>query len=288
MSGRFDWYQATVQSEVAPLLGSLEGACHGGLPRWEDMPKAPQGYAFGRRLHDADGQVCMVWWGGCHELPHVVSSGESAQAVAEVLRSDYSLAHRVSRADACLDYADPGAYDRLQALALEVARDKRVKVDTRGDHLLTKDGRTLYLGAPTSHTRLRLYDKAAEQRAKVRNDPVRLAAVPPELARLECQVRPATPIARAAAAQISPIELMGSSAWMRELMRLVGGLDLAPFEAGKSWRVADDDRAYAALLAQYGGLLSRRMQDHGSWEMLGRQLGDDLAERASARLKGRR
>ena len=44
---RFDWYQATVPSEVGPLLASLEGAATGS-PRWEDMRKAPQGYAFGR------------------------------------------------------------------------------------------------------------------------------------------------------------------------------------------------------------------------------------------------
>lgn len=282
MAGRFDWYQGTVAGEVRPLLGALEGACSG-PPQWEDMQRAPQGYGFGRRLNDGDGQVCMVWWGGCHELPHVVSSGESAQAVSQVLRAEYPQAHRVSRADACIDYADPGAYDRLQGLALDVARGSRIKVDTRGDHLVTMEGRTLYLGAATSHTRLRLYDKAAELAGKYRNDPARLAELPPELARLEFQVRPATPLAKVAASQCSPIELMGSTKWGRELMRLVAGLDLAPFEAGKPWRQADDDRAYAALLAQYGGLLDRIRQDLGSWDMLGRQLGHDLAERDLAK-----
>lgn len=280
MSGRFDWYQATVQAEVPPLLRALEGAADG-LARWEDMRKAPQGYAFGRRLNDMDGQVAMVWWGGCHELPHVVSSGEAAHVVSEVLRSHYPLEHRVARADVCVDYAEPGAYERLQGLALGVAGELHVRVGTAGDHLLTHSGRTLYLGAPTSHTRLRLYDKADELRAKFEKDPVRLAGIPRELARLECQVRPQTPIAKAAAAQVAPVELMGSSRWMRELMRRVSGLELEPFEAGKPWRQADDDRAYAALLAQYGGLLKRVARDLGSWECLGLQMRDDLAERAS-------
>jgi hypothetical protein len=245
------------------------------------MPKAPHGYAFGERLVDADGQVGMVWWGGVHGHPHAVVSGESAQAASELLRSNFPE-HSVSRADACIDYAEPGAYERLQSLAVGVARDRGIRVGTAGDHLVTLQGRTVYLGASSSHTRLRLYDKAAELRSQFARDPVRLAEVPDELARLECQVRPQSPAAKAAASRVDPITLMGSAAWMRELMLRVSGLELHPFEAGKVWRQSDDDRAYAALLAQYGGLLRRRFEDQGSWDLVGRQLGDDLAERESA------
>lgn len=286
MSGRFDWYQATVEADLSPLMGALLGAVDG-KPEWEDLQRAPHGYARGKRLHDSDGQVAMVWWGGCHELPHVVSSGESAHKVAEVLRTEYRQKHRVTRADACIDYGEPGAYDRLQELALGVAKERGIKVNTAGDHLLTLEGRTLYLGAPTSHTRLRLYDKAAELRQKLRWSVKRLT-VPDELARLECQVRPQTPLAKVAASQCSPIELMGSSAWMRELMLRVGGLELAPFEAGRPWRQADDERAYGALLAQYGGLLQRVCVDLGSWDMVGRQIGHDLAEREQQEQERRR
>ncbi|MBE7504652.1 MAG: hypothetical protein HS113_31035, partial [Verrucomicrobiales bacterium] len=136
-----------------------------------------------------------------------------------------------------------------------------------------------YLGATSSHTRLRLYDKAAELREKFGRDPVKLAGVPAELARLECQVRPQTPQAKAAAATADPVTLMGSAAWMRALMKAVAGLELEPFAAGTVWRQADDDRAYAALLAQYGGLLRRICEDLGSWECLGLQMGADLVDR---------
>ena len=282
MAARFDWYQATVQSDVRALLGVIEGAGDA-FPRWENMSKAPQGYAFGQKLHDADGQVAMVWWGGCHELPHVVASGESAQVVSELLRTSYPHEHRVTRADACMDFSEADAYERLQGIALGVAGEARIRVGTAGDHLLTRQARTVYLGAPTSHTRLRLYEKADELRAKYRHDPAKLATVPDHLTRLECQVRPQTPLAKLAAAQLDPVSLMGSSRWMRELMKRVAGLELEPFEAGKSWRQADDDRAYAALLAQYGGLLQRIAGDLGSWDCLGRQMGDDLAERKQAR-----
>lgn len=275
---RFDWYQGTVPADVRPLLFSLEGAAESAA-QWEPMAKAPHGYAFGQRLRDVDGQVCMVWWGGSHAKPHVVSSGPTAPAVASVLREQWP-GHTVSRADVCIDYAEAGAYERLQGIALGVAKDRGIKVGTAGDHLLTKQGRTLYLGASSSHTRLRLYDKADELRVKFAGDPMKLANVPDELARLECQVRPQTPQAKASAAVVQPMELMGSAAWMRELMRQVADVDLEPFEAGKPWRQSDDDRAYAALLAQYGGLLKRIWGDLGSWECVGRQIGDDLAERA--------
>lgn len=240
------------------------------------MKRAPQGYGFGRRLMDAEGQVAQIWWGGAHHWPHVVFTGETAQTGADLLRSEFQ-GHRVSRCDVCTDYAEPGAYDRLQGLALDVAREKRIKVGTAGDHLVTMEGRTLYLGSTASHTRLRLYDKAAELRAKFDKDLHRLLTVPAELARLEFQVRPQTPDAKAAAAVADPVALMGSAAWTRELVRRVDGLDLAPFQAGRAWRQSDDDRAYAALLAQYGGLLGRLAAVQG-WDCLGLQIRDDLAE----------
>jgi hypothetical protein len=222
-----------------------------------------------------------IWYAGTHQWPHVVSSGEDAQRCAEVLRAEFE-GHTVSRADVCIDYAEAGAYDRLQDLALQVAADRGIKVGTAGDHLLTKEGRTLYLGATSSHTRLRLYDKAAEMRAQYRSDPARLRAVPAELARLECQVRPQTREAKAEAGRVDPLSLMGSAAWMRALMQLVASVDLEPFHAGKVWRQSDDDRAWAAVLAQYGGLFRRMVEDLGSWDCLGLQIGSDLEARERA------
>jgi hypothetical protein len=206
--------------------------------------------------------------------------------VSEVLRVDWPE-HYVTRADACMDFAEPGAYDRLQGIALDVARERGIKVNTAGDHLVTLKGRTVYLGAPSSHTRLRIYDKAAELRDKFVDQPQRLAAVPDELARFELQVRPQTKAAKLAAASAEPVALMGSARWSRELLQRVAHLDLAPFEAGKPWRQADDDRAYAAMLSQYGGLLGRLVRDLGSWECLGLQLGHDVAELAAHRKGGR-
>lgn len=273
MSGRFDWYQATVHGELKPIMASLERVCDRS-PTWEPMSTVRHGYAFGNRLLDPSGLVAEVWWGGQHELPHVKSSGEIAHAVAEVLRTDFE--HRVARVDACLDYQDPGAYDRLQDLAVGVAKELGIKVGTAGDHLVTLEGRTLYLGSPKSHTRLRLYDKAAEMRAKLRGPGAEL--LPREWARLEFQVRPETRVAKHQAARLSPIEVMGSTHWGRVLMKRVGGLEISPFAANNVWRESDDQRAYAAFLAQYGGVLERLRSTHGSWSCVGEQIGHDLSE----------
>lgn len=276
---RFDWYQATVRAEVPDIRACLVDLALGGT--WESMQRAPHGYKQGDRLSDASGLVAQVWWGGTHQHPHVVLSGEVAHPGSELLRAELPD-HAVTRADACIDYAEPGAYDRLQGLALDVAKDRGIKVGTAGDHLVTFKGRTCYLGAPSSHTRLRLYDKAEELRGKFMHDPVRLATVPAELARLECQVRPQTREAKVQASMVAPLVLMGSAAWMRELMRLVADIELEPFEAGKPWRQSDDDRAYAAALAMFGGLFKRLAEGQG-WECLGLQIRDDLAARDALR-----
>lgn len=280
----FDWYQGTVPRPVDDVLEALLGLVEGAhLAHHKGM----HGYGTTTALEAVDGPVAKVLHGGTHQYPHVILSGEHAQAGAELIRVSFPE-HYVTRADAREDFADAGAFDRIVPAMLTVAKEHRVKVDTRGDHLLTMEGRTVYLGAPSSAVRQRLYDKAAQLRARFAADPVRLATVPEHLTRLEAQVRPQTREARLAFASIEPMAVMGSSPWLREVWRLVAGLELEPVQVGKAWRQADDDRAYAYLLAQYGGLLERVKADLGSWACLGEQLGHDLAERRQAQKARRR
>ena len=278
---RFDWYQATVGAPVQDIQACLSALVES--PRWVPQKRGTQGYAWANHLEGSDGTAARLWWGGSHTFPHVVLSGGDAHHGAMLLRASFPEVQAVSRVDVCIDYSEPGAYDRLQAAALSVASEDRLKVNTAGDHLLTFEGRTLYVGSPSSHTRLRLYDKGAQLRVQFAKDPAKLAEVPENLARFEAQVRPQTSAARFSASKVEPMALMGSAKWLRKLMALVAGLDIEPFQAGKVWRQSDDDRAYCALLAQYGGLLKRVRHDLGSWDMVGRQIGDDLADRADAK-----
>lgn len=278
----FDWYQATIPAPVDDVLEALGDLAEGVTLQHR---KGLHGYAHSTDLVGPDGPVAKVWHGGCHAYPHALVTGEDAQPGVELIRARFPE-HLVSRADVREDFGDAGAFDRILPAMLEAAKAHRVKVDTRGDHLLTMEARTVYLGSPSSAVRQRLYDKAAELRAKFAADPQRLATVPEHLARLEAQVRPQTREARQGFATIEPMEVMGSSAWLRHVWRAVAGLDLTPVQVGKGWRQAQDDRAYHYLLAQYGGLLRRIQSDLGSWECLGKQIGHDLAERDKA-MRGR-
>jgi hypothetical protein len=162
-----------------------------------------------------------------------------------------------------------------------------VKVGTAGDHLLTKIGRTLYLGSPKSAAMGRMYDKAAELRHKFAADPVMLAMLPVHLTRLEVQARPKTTDAKRAFATIEPLSVMGSSTWARALWKNVAEVELEPVQLYRPWRQSDDDRAYAYALAQYGAMFERRAAVMG-WDCLGLQMKDDLQARHAVERTKRR
>lgn len=274
----FDWYQATVREPVADVL---EACMELGDRSHIEHTKGRQGYATVTRVVDAEGLLGQVLHGGSHEYPHVIFTSEGAQPGAELIRARFP-AHQVTRVDVREDFAEPGAFDLMLPTLLAAAERHRVRVDTRGDHLLRKEARTVYLGAASSAVRMRQYDKAAELRSKFASDPVRLAAVPENLTRVELQVRPQTHSMREHFASIEPVAVMGSSAWSREVWAAIASMDLEPVQVGKLWRQSDDDRAYSYLLAQYGGLMQRLVGNLGSWPALGAQIGHDLVERSKA------
>lgn len=280
----FDWYQATIP---APTDDVIEACILVAENTQLQHSKGLHGYGT-RTVLMSDGVVLgHVMHGGTHAYPHAQFTGEAAQAGAELIRAAFPE-HYVSRLDAREDFADADAFDKMLPVLLGAAQRHRVKVDTRGDHLLRREARTVYLGAPSSAVRLRQYDKAAELRSKFASDPKRLAEVPEHLTRLEAQVRPQTAAAKLQFASIEPLSVMGSSAWLREVWQQVAGLQVQPVQVGKGWRQSDDDRAYSYLLAQYGGLLERIKNDLGSWACVGQQIGSDLEERREAERKRRK
>lgn len=275
----FDWYQATIPEETDNVLEALHDLSD--EPTRMRHRKGVHGYGTTTVVEDNTGPLAQVWHGGSHQYPHVVLSGENAQSGVELIRARFPR-HMVSRADSREDFGGADTFDRVLPMLLDVAKAHRVQVGTAGDHLLTMQGRTVYLGAKSSAVRLRMYDKAAELRAKFASDPVRLAQVPEHLTRIEAQVRPQQAQARALFATVEPLAVMGCSPWLREVWKRVVGADIEPVQVGKLWRQSDDDRAWSYLLAQYGGLLRRVREDLGSWDMVGRQIGQDLEDREKA------
>lgn len=284
--GFWDWMQATVDGTVDDLLaGCLELAQ--GSPRLDHV-RAPHGYATATVVKDDFGTVATVWHGGTHERPHVLFTSDAAVAGTHFLRTEYEGRHTPTRADARLDFSTAGAFDRMLPVAVEVARERRIKCFAQGDHFVTMKGRGIELGAKSSAVRMRLYDKAEEQRGKHARDPAKLLLIPDDWTRLEAQVRPETREGKVRLATVEPVALFGASLWLREVLKGVVGLELDPLAVTKPFRSSDDDRAWAYMLSQYGGLMERRMHDHGSWAALGSQIGYDLVERTVAARKLRR
>jgi hypothetical protein len=277
----FDWYQATVP---APVNDVLE-ACLGLGDRVElKHVKGLQGYAVRTLVTDDGVSIGHVMHGGVHDYPHAQFTSDAATPGAAMLRQNFPD-HSVSRVDVCQDYSDPDAFDRMLPVLLDAAKRHRVTVDTRGDHLLRQEARTVYLGSPSSAVRIRQYDKAAELRAKFSSDPVRFQQVPQHLTRVEAQIRPQHKAIKRTFAYIEPEQCMGSSPWLREIWSQLSGMDVTPVQVGKAWRQSDDERIYSALLAQYGKTLLRLRDDLGSWECVGKQIGADLTERETAKRK---
>ena len=121
--------------------------------------------------------------------------------------------------------------------------------------------RTLYLGAPSSRVRVRLYEKGRfEQQQGHEADS--------DWFRLEAQIRPTGKDARQLAAHIDPAEAWGMARWTRELAATTMGLNVEPITM-QLRREPDYMRAIRNLSRQYGATLAKAIEVEGSWEAVG-------------------
>lgn len=251
---RFDWYSATVHEaepeEVLPVL--QEDLC-------DVNPMRPMhGYGYGAEVVRGDRRFAMVWWGGNGGGVHVQSSGPDSDLTASKLRAAFPR-HHVTRADVCQDYSAPGAWDVLSKLALEVADAQGIRVNHAGDWHRGQEGRTLYLGSPSSVARARCYEKGRQ----IGRDP--------DLVRMELCVRPKGE-ARLACATAEPRAFWGSARWSLALADRLGMSDVERMRCGTVYRVSDVERTRFALVKQYGPALLAWAAELGTPEALGVEL----------------
>lgn len=172
----------------------------------------------------------------------VVATGEDSGLVAGALRR-LAPGHTVPRADVCEDFAGGQAFfRRTHELVTEQLRGRVVLTDfiqtgPKGE------AATLYVGAKTSETRVRMYEKGKE-------DPT----YPADTVRLEVQVRPGKPHRKAYAGSLAPEGFWGFSRWSRWLLEEVTGMQ-APAAPARSRRLTDLEGSIEALAHQYGGRL---------------------------------
>jgi hypothetical protein len=163
--------------------------------------------------------------------------------------------------DVAEDYSAPGAFDSLSKLCFEVADEHRIRVLHQGDWHRALHGRTAYLGAPTSPTRVRCYEKG------------RQLGVDPDWVRVELQVRPKRR-GREACAAAAPREVWGAARWSQTLADRLGVPEVERIRCGTTWREPDDFRARRALVGQYGRVLAQWADEVGDWSTLGEVLRD--------------
>lgn len=281
---KFDWYAATVPG--VPSMEVLE-AVRRGLDGSVVEGRRRLGYAQCFRVEDRRGDLLAEVLAGSvgkNELPpHAVATGDKAPEFSRVLREAFPD-HRVSRFDAAMDRDSPGAFAGLTDAMGEVAAAHRVKGlwITPDD---PEEGATYYLGGKSSAVTCRAYQKGLQVRKDLH--PALRSQVSADWARLEVQVRPPKQLGKTLAASLTPEQAWGFAAWSQALVLAAVSLDIPRVE-GLGWQPqSDDDRAMDWLCRQYGPLLGRVLQDLGSWECVGLQIGDRIAELARLEALGK-
>ena len=242
----FDWYQATLTDqqpdEVLAVLREF-------FPRTDiKRGRLLYGYKEAFDLVRGDHRIVSLMW-GLHSSPdpHIQFTGSDAKEGASLCRKLWPN-HRVSRVDSAMDWYSTGAWDELSSLALEIAHKHNLKVQHVGDFLRGENGRTLYIGSKSSPVFVCLYEKGKQPGMELLGEP--------HWVRLEVRVRPKSS-AKAQCATITPPEVFGCALWTKELYQRLTGSSIARHQVGTQYEPTDDDRAFAALVKQYGPLVVR-------------------------------
>lgn len=257
---KWDWAASTVDGHSAE---EVAGAVLGGFELADLAPGKPMyGYENSAQVVRGGRVLALILWGGNPGV-HVIGTGENAPHVWEALKP---FPHRPSRVDACEDWVEAGLFERLSGQLIGYAVGHRIKIDQRGDWI-TGQGRTLYLGAPSSPVRLRLYEKGWKEGAD------------PNWVRLEVEIRPQGD-ARAKVACWVPGDAFGASQWLVGALRAIGWGHLEKRAVGTVRKRTDSERARFHMLRQYGATLESWADELGSWEALAACLSDVLSRSA--------
>lgn len=215
----------------------------------DEPGKGLQGWSDSLRCYDAGGDlVGTIYYGGREDVHCVVSGAvsDSARSAVSALRGA-STSRVDTRLDTMLRYED------VAGLLQQTADTYGSKIITMQSSLRRKNlGRTMYLGAATSRLRVRLYEKHLESPAQY----------PEGLNRVEVQLRPDSKH-KVKVSGWSRSQTFGASKTTRDLAALLGVHVTNAEPITTTSRVADLDRAMAAMGSQYGKTVRRFMERTG-------------------------
>lgn len=264
---QWDWYQATIPDRADRVVGALAGAMT--RPELREG-KGLHGYAKRTDILDGGDLVASVLFGGSNGLPNAWASGQQAERFAGIVRREFPV-HRVTRFDACEDFDEPGAFDRIVPVLLGLADRCVLKVNHAGDWHRAEDGRTLYIGSRKSACVVRWYEKGKQLRDQLASHGI----FRPDWCRLEAQVRPHGS-QRVEAATSSPTAAWGFSRWTPKVLQTVLG-EAVRRAAPSTFLCPEYRESYMHMIRQYSSVLQRIYEDvGGSWEEVGSDIGAEL------------
>jgi len=219
--------------------------------------KGLQGWRQGLRAFDRDGfALGTVYFGGRDDV-HLVSTSAAADAVRPKVVSIAEA--RTSRVDTRVDTLLP--FDELRAVCEDVAGAKAkityMESSMAGESL----GRTIYVGAPSSMVRVRVYEKWLESPGQYVEG----------TNRVEVQLRPPSR-AKRAVSEWTPAMTFCASELTRRLAASLGTELVKPGTLQKSKGTPDLERSLRAMGEQYGGVVDRWLSVGGDvdrvWDYL--------------------
>lgn len=265
MPVRFDAYTATTDELTHDAAVML--LVQAGGPANVTLHQGRGFHQFGERIavkgYHGD-EIGAVQWGGKHgNLVMLEAKGTVTPDVVQLVRE---YPHRCTRVDSCADFDSPAVFRKLYRQCRAVKKAHRIMGGKAGDwEDFPEKGRTLYLGAKSSTTRARLYEKGLQ--------PEYEHLKRPDWVRLEVQVRPKRE-ARYEYSQLSAAAVWGASRWTRDLAATILKNHVDPHPAGTVYRQTSDERALNFMCRQYGAHLMRLYGDLGDWESVGLTLSE--------------
>lgn len=212
--------------------------------------KGLQGWSQSVQAYDAGGYLIgSVYFGGGRDDVHVVSTSAVAdEARAAVVGLDRA---RTSRVDTRVDSLVP--FNELAAIMEEAAQSygsliTRVESSQRG----VSQGRTLYLGAPSSAIRVRLYEKWLESPGQYVEG----------TNRVEVQLRPASKV-KDRVSRWSRAETFCASKVTRELASRLGAELLPAASLHVAKPTPDLERTLQVMGEQYGNAVDKWLSVSG-------------------------
>lgn len=290
---RFDWYQTSIHRQPPEVIERLLTLGHELRPA--DGLARRYHYQQGFQVHHHQkGVVATVLAGGNGPWPHAWASSDATDSFVDLVRDAWPSDHLVTRMDPAEDYNDRRAFKQLRKLSRRVALEHGLKFTAIADELDSQAGRTQYIGSEKSSYRARLYEKGFEVLAQspaifklyrtnpqgfriIRNEATGEEVRPEDWIRLELQCRPDGEEARRQAAQASPLDAWGFTAWSTALARLAFANDLKRVYM-RTRKRSKDDEALRWMCSQYGPLLQRVYADLGGWKEVGLTIGELVNE----------